>query len=215
MRKMNKRQRQLAEEAMAIVPVVINAMGRSYPGIRKRIARIDASSVAYVAICRAAQTYNPDKSKVTTYFSSAIRNAILKELAKSQRQRYDSPERVSLELAESAAKPQRGEERMLPAALESLPAQERALIASRYYGRMSVREISDSTGLAQKAVRARLKSAVELLAGFLGTQHAQQPPQPGRCCDSTDSHSACAPCPPGAAPRDPRRTSHRPAGRQS
>lgn len=174
MRKMTKRQRRLAEEAMTIVPVVINAMGRSYPGIRKKIGRIDASSVAYVAICRAAQTYDPSKSKVTTYFSQAVRNAILKELAKAQRQRYDSPERVSLELAEGAAKPQRSDERMLLAALESLPAQERDLITRRYYGRMSIREIADSTGLAQKAVRARLKNAVEALAGFLGTQPLPQ-----------------------------------------
>jgi len=212
MRKMTKRQKLLAEEAMAIVPVVINAMGRSYPGIRKRIARIDASSVAYVAICRASQTYNPDKSKVTTYFSSAIRNAILKELARSQRQRYDSPERVSMELAENAAKPQSGEERLLPAALESLPAQARDLIASRYYGRMSVREISDSTGLAQKAVRARLRNAVELLAGFLGTRPPPQPPPRGRCCGSTDSHSGAEPCPPEASPRDRRKTSRQRAG---
>lgn len=215
MRKMTKRQRLLAEEAMAIVPVVINAMGRSYPGIRKRIARIDAHSVAYMAICRASKTYNPDKSKVTTYFSSAIRNAILKELARSQRQRYDSPDRVSLELAESEAKPQRGEARMLPAALEALPAQERSLIASRYYGRMSVREISDSTGLAQKAVRARLKSAVELLAGFLGNPPQQQRPQPGRCCGSSGSHSDGEPDRSAAAPRDPRRTSRPPSGPRS
>lgn len=215
MRKMTKRQRMLAEQAMAIVPVVINAMGRSYPGIRKRIARIDAHSVAYVAICRASQTYDPKKSQVTTYFSSAIRNAILKELAKAQRQRYDSPDRVSLELAENAAKPQRGEERMLPAALESLPAQARDLIASRYYGRMSVREISDSTGLAQKAVRARLRSAVEMLAGFLGTRPPQQQPQRGHCCDSSGGRSASARDQTGAARQDPRRTSRRHAGPRS
>lgn len=207
MRKMTKRQRLLAEEAIAIVPVVINAMGRSYPGIRKRIERIDAQSVAYVAICRASQTYDPKRSKVTTYFSQAIRNAILKELARSHRQRYDSPDRVSMELAENAAKPQRGEERMLPAALGSLPAQERDLIASRYYGRMSIREISESTGLAQKAVRARLKTAVEALAGFLGTQTQMQRPQPGRYSDSTDSHSAFSSPASAADPRGPRRTS--------
>ncbi len=173
-KKMNKRQRALAEEAMAVVPVVLGAMGRSYPGIRQKIARIDAQSVAYMAICRAAMTYDPAKSKVTTYFSSAIRNAVLKEIAKSQRLRYDSPERVSLELAEREAAPQRSREKMLPAALESLPEQARDLIASIYYGRMSIRELSELTGLPQKAVRTQLKQAVELLAGALGSLPLQQ-----------------------------------------
>jgi hypothetical protein len=174
MRPMTQEERALAEQAISIVPVVINSMNRSFPGISGKLAKIDAKSVAYVAVCRAAQTYDPEKSQVTTYFSSAIRNALLKELAKTQRLRYDSPERVSLELAERVAPRQSDQQRKLPAALSVLPAGERSLIASRYYSGMSIKEMSVLYKCNQKAVRARLKKAVESLAQLLETQ----PPQP-------------------------------------
>lgn len=175
MRRMTDAEKAVAEEAMAIVPVVINAMGRSFPGIRKKLRRIDAHSVAYMAICRAAQTYNPAKSKVTTYFSSAIRNALLKELARSQRLRYDSQDRVPYELAEREAQRQSGRSTKLPAALSVLPAAERRVVASRYYYGMTIREIAVVLDMNEKLVRLRLKSAVQTLSQLLGNQ--ELPPE--------------------------------------
>lgn len=174
MKPMTDGERALAEEAMAIVPVVINAMGKSFPGIKKKLKGIDSQSVAYMAICRAAQTYDPSKSKITTYFSSAIRNALLKELARSQRLKYDSPDRVPYELAERMAQRQSGRSDMLPAALSVLPAAERRLVASRYYYGMSIREIAVVLQINEKLVRSRLKSAVQTLSQLLGTE--EMPP---------------------------------------
>ena len=169
MRPMTPREQALAEEAMAIVPVVINSMGRSFPGIKKKLARIDARSVAYVAVCRATQTYDPEKSRVTTYFSSAIRNALLKELARSQKLRYDSPDRVSMELAERATVRQGSQQSKLPAALSVLPCSARRLIASRYYDGLSIREMGILFKCNEKTVRLRLRRAVEALAAILGS----------------------------------------------
>jgi RNA polymerase sigma factor (sigma-70 family) len=166
---MTDAERALAEEALSIVPVVINAMSRSFPGITKKLSRIDARSVSYVAICRAAQTYDPEKSQVTTYFSAAVRNALLKELAKSQRLRYDSPDRVPLEIAEQSATRQGSREAKLPAALSALPDESRSLITSRYIGGLSIKEMSIRYGCNQKKIRARLKLAVEQLSQLLGT----------------------------------------------
>jgi RNA polymerase sigma factor (sigma-70 family) len=174
MRPMTHQERELAEQALRIIPAVIAAMGRSFPGIRKKLGRIDAHSVAHVAICRAAQTYDPDKSKVTTYFSTAIRNAILKELAKNQRLRYDSPERVPMEIAERSAACQGSRKRELSAALSMLPDGDRALITSRYVASLSIKEISVLHGINQKRVRARLKSAVARLEGILGSGPPQR-----------------------------------------
>jgi len=167
MRPMTDQERAVAEEALAIVPVVINSMKRSFPGIQKKLTRIDAKSIAYLAVCRAAQTYDPAKSRVTTYFSSAIRNALLKELAKSQRLRYDSPERVPLELAEKAVLLKDDLKRLLPIALSALPVNARRLIASRYYSGMSIKELGILYSCNQKTVRNRLRNAVELLARLL------------------------------------------------
>jgi RNA polymerase sigma factor (sigma-70 family) len=181
---MTDAERVLAEEALNIVPVVINAMGRSYPGIKKKLARIDSRSVAYVAVCKATQTYDPEKSKVTTYFSSAIRNALLKELAKHQRLRYDSPNRVSIECAEREAQPQGGQSQKLPAALSALPDQARHLIARRYYAGMSIKEMSISLRVNEKTIRSRLKHAVELLAELLGSDGLPPAARDSRCCGS-------------------------------
>lgn len=169
MRPLTDEERALAEQAMAVVPVVINAMNRSFPGIRKKLAGIDATSVAYVAICRATQTYDPDKSQVTTYFSAAIRNALLKELAKIQRYRYDSPGRVSLEQAEKETCTQGSQSKKLLAALSVMPEEARMLIASRYYSGMSIKEMGIAYRCNQKKMRLRLKQAVAMLSEILGT----------------------------------------------
>ena len=176
MRPMTDQERALAEGVMDIVPIVINAMGRSFPGIRKKLTRIDARSVAYVAICRAAQTYDPTKSKPGTYFSTAVRNALLKELARSQRLRYDSPLRVPCELAEKVHARTGEEQRALRLALSVLPPNARQLVASRYFSRMSFREIADLTRLNQKTVRRRLRLAVHALREILGS--LDRPPSP-------------------------------------
>jgi RNA polymerase sigma factor (sigma-70 family) len=169
MRPLTKAEKALAEEAMAVVPVVINAMNRSFPGIRRKLAGIDATSVAYVAVCRATQTYDPDKSRVTTYFSAAIRNALLKELAKSQRHRYDSPDRVSMEQAERETCAQGSQSKRLLAALSVMPEEARALIDSRYYCGMSIKEMGLAHRCNQKKMRLKLKQAMAMLAEILGT----------------------------------------------
>lgn len=174
MRPMTDSERAMAESVMDIVPIVINAMGRSFPGIRKKLTRIDARSVAYVAICRASQTYDPAKSKPGTYFSTAVRNALLKELAKSQRLRYDSPMRVPCALAEKVDARTGEEQRALQFALSVLPTAQRQLVASRYFLKLSVREISEQTSLNQKTVRRRLRVTLQSLRELLGSQ---RPPQ--------------------------------------
>lgn len=163
----------LAESVMGIVPVVINSMGRSFPGIRRKLTRIDARSVAYVAICRATQTYDPAKSKPGTYFSTAVRNALLKELARSQRLRYDSPMRVPCVLAEKEDAAVSDEHRALRFAIAVLPVEARQLIASRYFSNLSIKEIAVQSDLNQKTVRRRLRTAERMLGDLLGIQPEQ------------------------------------------
>ena len=169
MRPMTDAERALAESVLDIVPIVINAMGRSFPGIRKKLTRIDARSVAYVAVCRAAQTYDSSKSKPTTYFSTAVRNALLKELARSQRLRYDSPMRVPCALAEKVDARTGEEHRALQFALAVLPRREASLVASRYFLKLSIAEISEQTSVNPKTVRRRLRLALQSLRELLGT----------------------------------------------
>lgn len=163
-------QQLLAEQAMAVVPKAIMAFGCRYPTLRTQLRQIDATSVAYLAICRASTTYNPEKSKVTTYFSMAIRNALLKEIDRNRRARYDSPERVPMQLAEALAAAPNGMSTRLQTAVARLPAKYRRLIHMRFYKGLSLREIGEHAKCDPRTIRRRLASALDVLQTLLGSE---------------------------------------------
>lgn len=174
---------------MPIVEVVIRSLHKSYPGINRNLASIDAESVAYLAICKAAKTYKPEKAQVSAYFSAAIRNALLKELAKSQRWKCDRREDVVHALAARQEHRQSQEASRLKLALAMLPEKERQLIASRYYEGKSVSDIAYLTFQNPKAIRAQMKRALALLSELLGTQPEQPSLPTEQCSGSTADHS--------------------------
>ena len=162
MRRLTKRQRRLAEDALEVVPKAIAGFCRAYPGIHKKLERIDAVSVAHLAVVRAAKTYDKTKSKVTTYFTMAIFNALLKELAREQRQSPDGL-RLPVEMADGVSL---GD--MLGAdmrkALSMLPDESRAFLFSRYYEGKTLDEIAGDSGLDRRTVRRRINLAVSQLS---------------------------------------------------
>lgn len=163
-------QRALAERALEIVPKAIYAFRCRYPTLRKRLSRIDAESVAYMAVCKAAVTYNAAKSQVTTYFSMAIRNALLKEVDKERRYRYDAPNRVPMELAEALATARYGLATKLQTAIARLPAKSRRLIYLRFYRGMSLREIGEQAQCDPRTIGRRLAVALEALQSLLQSE---------------------------------------------
>lgn len=164
-------QQALAEQAMVIVPKAIMAFRCRYPTLRKQIAAIDSTSVAYLAICRAAVTYDPAKSKITTYFSTAIRNALLKEVDRNRRHRYDSPDRMPMELVEAlAVAKQHGFSTRIQTAIARLPAKFRTLIHLRFYSGLSLREIGEQAGCDPRTIRRRLAVALERLGTLLQSE---------------------------------------------
>lgn len=163
-------QRALAEQAMEIVPKAIAAFYRRHPHLRRQLLRIDSQSVAYLAICRAARTYDPSQSQVTTYFSTAIRNAVLKELDRNRRQRYDSPDRLPLEMADELARRPKALSGRLQAAIARLPAKARRLVQARYYKGLSLREMADQSDCDPRTIGRRLASALAVLQKILESE---------------------------------------------
>lgn len=172
MRRMTDGERALAEDAMRFVPKAIAALRSSFPGIHHQLQRIDAESVAYLAICRAAQTYNPEKSAPTTYFSRAIRNAILKEIAKRKRLLIDGPMRVALAEVEMDGHDQSST--VVGRALSSMPDYLARVIRGRYYNQMSLEEIAAQEGCSRYAVRRNMAKALLLFRAALEIQPGQQ-----------------------------------------
>lgn len=164
-------QQALAEQAMEIVPKAIVAFRCRYPALRKQIAAIDSTSVAYLAICRAAVTYDPAQSKVTTYFSMAVRNALLKEIDRNRRHRYDSPDRVPLELAEAlVVGKQHALSTRIQTAIARLPAKSRTLIHMRFFRGLSLREIGEQAGCDPRTISRRLAVALGRLETLLQSE---------------------------------------------
>lgn len=161
MRPMTEAERSVAQEAMAFVGPAIKGLCRSYPGIRKQVARIDAVEVAQLAVCRAAQTYNPEKSKPTTYFSMAIRNALLKEIARNKRAVIDGPDRIPLVAVESLK--YRASEHNVVLAVSAMPDADVALIRRRYYDGQTLTDIASADGCSRSTIRRRLARALRLL----------------------------------------------------
>jgi RNA polymerase sigma factor (sigma-70 family) len=160
MRKMTGKERALAEDAMRFVPKAIAALCRSYPGIHVQLQRIDAESVAYLAICRAAQTYNADKSRPTTYFSRAIRNAIIKEIAKRRRLLVDGPMRVALADVEMDGHSPAGER--VRRAVASMPEELARILRRRYHMGMNLSDIAEAEQCTRSTVRRKLTKALLL-----------------------------------------------------
>lgn len=155
---------------MEIVPKAIIAFRCRYPTLRKQVAQIDATSVAYLAICRASTTYDPAQSKITTYFSMAVRNALLKEIDRNRRARYDAAERIPMDMAEMlVSAPQRASTKV-QTAIARLPAKYRRLIHLRFFKGLSLREIGEQAKCDPRTIRRRLSSALGVLETLLDSE---------------------------------------------
>lgn len=165
MRPMTDEERLLAEDAMQYIPKAISILSRGYPGIRLSIAKIDAEAVACLAVCRAAQTYSPEKSRPVTYFTTAIRNALIKEIGRNNRGMLDGPNRVPLSVAEET-KPRMPDHDVV-IAVSALPDSAVSLIRRRFYEGKTVNEIADEEGCHRSTVRRRMSHALRLLRNAL------------------------------------------------
>ena len=165
MRPMTDAERTLAVHAMRYTSKAIAGLARGYPGIRHQIAKIDAEAVAYLAVCRAAQTYDSAKSQPTTYFSTAIRNAIIKEIARSKRAIVDGPDRVPMSIAEETV--HRMPDHDVVLAVSALPESAVSLIRRRFYDGHTLSDIAAEEGCARSTVRRRLSRALRLLKSAL------------------------------------------------
>ena len=162
-RRLTKKQQRLAESALEVVPRAIQGFCRAYPGIRRKLDRIDSVEVAHLAVVRAAKTYDSEKSKVTTYFTMAIFNALLKELAREQRQALDSWSRVPLEMADGLAKAD-GISKEMRNALASIPEESRSVLHDRYFSGRTLGDMAEEYGIDRRTVRRRIESAVVQLS---------------------------------------------------
>ena len=170
MKKLTARQQARAEEALAVVPHAIRSFARAYPGIGWKLAAVDAVSVANLAVVVAARTFDPKKSKTTTYFGRAIHNALLKAIDREHRHRPAS--RVAIEVALREVTEHSNQD--VAAVLLSLSEDQRQLVRARFYSRMTLAEIADDLGIDRRTVRRRLEEIKTLLVAASGSLAPEQ-----------------------------------------
>ena len=165
---LSAQQQRYVEAAMIVVPKAIAAFRSRYPTLRVWTLRIDTLSVAHLAICKAARTYDPARSQVTTYFSTAVRNALLKEIDRERRVQG----RMIRGLSGDVAQPQIEEPDAklavtLQAAMKHLPVGSRRLLELRFTRGLSLRELAEQSGRDPRTIRRRIDSALAALETLL------------------------------------------------
>lgn len=114
------------------------------------------------AVCMAAFTYKPERSQPTTYFGSAIRHALYREVLKQQQMdgRYVPTERI-LEPQQNRHRT-RQEMRALKA-LRILSAYDRTLLEDRLVEQVTLEQLAEEQGIDPRTVAKRVKEAISKL----------------------------------------------------
>lgn len=147
---------------MRFVQPSIAAFVKKNSDLRPAIKRVDLESVAYHAVCMAAFTYDPEKSLPTTYFGSAIRHALYREVLKQQQLdgRYVPVEQI-LEPAPNASRT-RQEMRALRA-LRMMSAYDRDLLEDRLIEQVTLEQLSQEHDCDPRTIAKRVHRAIEKL----------------------------------------------------
>lgn len=161
-RRLNKKQQRYAESALRFVQPSIAAFVRRNPDLRPSIRRIDLESVAMQAVCMAAFTYKPERSQPTTYFGSAIRHALYREVLKQQQidGRYVPTERI---VEPQPNRHRTRQEMRALRALRILSIHDRTLLEDRLIEQVTLEQLGEEHCCDPRTVAKRVKEAVEKL----------------------------------------------------
>ena len=169
---LSREQQQYAEQALAVVPVVLRTFRRRHPEWRRCLSRMDCEGIAGLAVTKAAGTYDPARSQVTTYFSTAICNALTKAVQREYREARNTAIHATERdrVRTLAARDTRQLDQMQGAvdeALSSLPAKARLLIELRFKRRMSLRQIAEQSGRDARTIQGWMDDAMAALETLL------------------------------------------------
>jgi RNA polymerase sigma factor (sigma-70 family) len=161
-RRLTPAQQRIAEDSLRFVKPAIASFIRRNPDLRQSARRVDMQSIAMAAVATAALTYNAKKSQPTTYFSSAIRHALYREvLSQAKRDgRY-----VTVEKILDPVPPQsrtRLEMRALKA-IAMLSAYDRTLLEDRLIEAVTLEQLGWEQGLDPRTIAKRVRDAIDKL----------------------------------------------------
>lgn len=161
-RRLNARQQAYAELAVRFVQPSIATFIKRNPDLRPAAKRVDLESVALQAVCVAALTYNPERSQPTTYFGSAIRHALYREVLSQQKQdgRYVPTERI---MDPQPNRHRTRQEMRALKALRILSVFDRTLLEDRLIEQVTLEQLGHEQRCDPRTIAKRVQRAIEAL----------------------------------------------------
>jgi RNA polymerase sigma factor (sigma-70 family) len=166
-RRLTPEQQGHAERGLEFVHAAVAAFVRSTPSYRRLFRHADLDGAARLAVVQAALTYDPSKSLPQTYFSAAVRHALLKEVRRVQRSRLAADERIELPRA-VALKGKLDTRDVALECLGTLPPYSRSVVQRHVLDGMSLTAIARQDDVDWRTVRDRLTQAFDQLHSCAG-----------------------------------------------
>ena len=161
-RSLTPEQQALAESCLRYVQPCIAMFVKRNPDLRPSCRRVDLESIAYQAVCMASMTYNPERSKPCTYFGSAIRHALYREVLSQAKQ--DGRYICVQEILDPQPNIQRTrQEQRAIKALRLLSAYDRLLLEDRMIESITLEQLGDEQGIDPRTIQKRVQAAIEKL----------------------------------------------------
>lgn len=166
--KLTKRRQELAMEYQELVPVLAGYFLQNRPSWQRGSLRDDLEGEGYLALCKAARTYDPKRLPYPkAYFARAVLNAMYKHIKRETR----SPggERVPMEMASEMIGAD-DEMDHLAQAIEMLSPEHQLFAEDRFQEGMTLRKLSEEHGIPLKRTSQRARHLAAQIARLLGIQ---------------------------------------------
>lgn len=139
-------QQSVAEDAVKLIPGCIRSAKARYHWLSAFARVCDFESAATLACCRAARTYDKNKSGIPPYFNRVIFHSILREVEYAIRRRLTEEHRVALDSLEEQVVPDWGSSDAVIRALKALPKESREWIESHVFDEKGVATVGKQFG---------------------------------------------------------------------
>jgi len=161
-------QQKLAEDSAKWVPYFVRVFLKNMPCLRNAAQLCDLESAAYYACCQAARTFDPAKGNPSAYFSTAIKNEMLKEVQREIRAGTTSIYRISPMEAERRMKVSAARTESIMQAMLTLTEEERSRIEEFVFEKGSFNSFGRRDGVNPKRAKrvfmasiAKLRRAID------------------------------------------------------
>jgi RNA polymerase sigma factor (sigma-70 family) len=153
---------------MPLAAILAKYFLQNRPGWQRSVLVEDLQSEGYLALVKAARTYDPKRLPYPkAYFARAVLNAMYKAIKKLARQ----PGEIRITLEEAAdLLPEFDHVDHIRLAIADLPEWEQELATDRFINGKTLRALAESHEISLRAASRRATALAKVLAGSLGIQ---------------------------------------------